>query len=156
LAKRIYLDANAIIKAVEGADEGAAPIGLVLISGSADCISSELTLAEALVGVWKVAARDAPDEWLAAGYERLFAPASPLRVVPVERDTLRRAARLRAADLSLKLPDAIHLATALIAGCSTFVSGDRKLLSAAAREGLSVVSIDPADLEALLAGISAP
>ena len=49
-----------------------------------------------------------------------------LRLVAVDRRVVETAARLRA-DLNLKTPDAIHAATALLYGCTTLLTNDRKL-----------------------------
>ena len=46
-----------------------------------------------------------------------------MRLVPIARAVLERAAALRAAT-NLKTPDAIHAATALIEGCTLFVTND--------------------------------
>lgn len=46
--------------------------------------------------------------------------------MPVDRSILVAAARLRA-QLTLRLPDAIHVATALAADCELFVSNDRRV-----------------------------
>jgi predicted nucleic acid-binding protein len=46
--------------------------------------------------------------------------------MPVERAILLRAARLRC-ELHLKLPDAIHVASAVAAGCDLFLSNDHRL-----------------------------
>jgi predicted nucleic acid-binding protein len=45
---------------------------------------------------------------------------------PIARDVAMGAARLRAAS-RMKPPDAIHVATAEVAGCADFVSADRGL-----------------------------
>jgi len=44
-------------------------------------------------------------------------------VVPVSREVLIAAAHLRA-DANLKLPDAIHVATAQLTGCEQFLTND--------------------------------
>ena len=45
-------------------------------------------------------------------------------LLPISRDILHEAARLRANISGLKTPDAIHAATALLHGCTLFVSND--------------------------------
>jgi len=59
-----------------------------------------------------------------AVYEHLLDPAGPLGVRAITRPILTRAAELRAAHTALKLPDAIHAATALLDGCTTFLTND--------------------------------
>ena len=56
----------------------------------------------------------------------MLTPSAWLSVLPVERTILIEAARLQA-QLTLRLPDAIHVATAVAAGCSTLLSNDRRL-----------------------------
>jgi predicted nucleic acid-binding protein len=55
-----------------------------------------------------------------------FLDAAGVTVVPVDRSLARRAARLRATHSSLRLPDAMSLATALATN-ATFVTLDKKL-----------------------------
>jgi predicted nucleic acid-binding protein len=43
------------------------------------------------------------------------------------RRVLRTAAQLRAQDARLRTPDAIQLASALVAGCTTLVTNDRRI-----------------------------
>jgi predicted nucleic acid-binding protein len=62
-----------------------------------------------------------------------FIDAIGARIVPMDRAIARRAAQLRAAHRALRLPDAISLATALIAGAD-FVTLDHRLRKTAARE----------------------
>ncbi len=59
-------------------------------------------------------------------YEEFLTPSPLLTVLPVERDILVDAARMQAL-LSLRLPDAIHVATALAAGCDVVISNDKRL-----------------------------
>lgn len=56
--------------------------------------------------------------------------------MPVTRDLLLDAARLRA-ETRLRLPDAIHMATATRFGCRCFLTEDRDMKSAA---GLGIIS----------------
>jgi predicted nucleic acid-binding protein len=67
------------------------------------------------------------DTELVKTYQALLSDGPALTVVAVSRDILVAAAGLRAADRALKLPDAIHLATALAEGCGIVVSNDRRL-----------------------------
>jgi predicted nucleic acid-binding protein len=51
-------------------------------------------------------------------------------VIPIDRSILVDAAHYRAR-LGIKLPDAIHVATAVAAGCEIFLSNDRKIITPA-------------------------
>lgn len=59
-----------------------------------------------------------------AAYHAMFQGTAYLRFMPVSRSLLLDAARLRA-KMPLKLPDALHVATAEHAGCTTLVTNDR-------------------------------
>ena len=84
--------------------------------------TSELTLAEVLV-------RPMADEnaGLQAAYEEMLQPGDGFQLVPVSRPILIEAARLRAESRALKLPDAIHVATARASGCEVLLTNDRAL-----------------------------
>jgi predicted nucleic acid-binding protein len=62
-----------------------------------------------------------------------FVDAIRANVVPVDRPLARRAAQLRARHRSLRLPDALSLATALAAGAE-LIALDKGLRRLAARE----------------------
>ncbi|MBD0385183.1 MAG: PIN domain-containing protein [Nostoc sp. C3-bin3] len=49
-------------------------------------------------------------------------------MIPVNRQVLIEAAQLRAS-INIKLPDAIHAATALLAQCSTFLTNNQRFRS---------------------------
>ena len=124
LGRRIYLDANVFIYAVEHSPEHAAFLdGLfdLLEAGEVVAVTSELTLAEVLAKPFEDGRAD-----LARLYEEMVAPSAWLSVVPVERAILVTAARL-GPELGLKLPDAIHVASAAATGCELFLSNDRRL-----------------------------
>jgi len=55
-----------------------------------------------------------------------FIAAIGARIVPIDRDIARRAARLRGSHRALRLPDAISLATALVNGAE-LLTLDRRL-----------------------------
>ena len=117
----VYLDTNIFIYAMEGyaAFESALRDLFESMSrGDLLAVTSELTLAEVLVKPF----RDEREDWIRA-YTAAVHQRSSLRVVPIDRATLIEAARLRAT-LGLRLPDAIHAATAVRAGCTTFLTND--------------------------------
>jgi predicted nucleic acid-binding protein len=116
----VYLDANSVIYSVEKH-----PVYWPLLQSlwqaakgkTIELVSSELTLMETLIGPLKTG-----DTVLATAYEQLFHQAQT-RLLPITQPILREAARLRAAT-NLKTPDALHAATALLAGCVLFVTND--------------------------------
>ena len=57
----------------------------------------------------------------------------PVRFIDVGIDIMTNAAELRRVHASLKLPDAIHLATALHAGCTELISQDKKVIAVASK-----------------------
>ncbi len=121
---KVYLDANVFIYAVEAVAEYAVEIEALfsrIDDGSIVAATSELTLAEVLAKPFEAGRHD-----IARINEDMLAPSAWLAVLPVDRTTLIEAARLQSG-LALRLPDAIHVATALAAGCTAVVSNDRRL-----------------------------
>jgi len=120
---RIYVDTNTWIYALEGYSEFRAELTLLfeqIQAGTIIGITSELTLAELLVKPCQdrdVAQQDR--------YKKAIANRKNFFVVPVLRDLLIDAAAIRA-NTQLKLPDAIHAATALRAESTTFLTNDRQ------------------------------
>ena len=126
----LYLDANALIYAVEnvpGFGDKMRGVFQRIDAGELRGLTSELSLAETLVKPLRDGASAT-----AAAYEQLLHPAGRLSVAAVSRPVLTRAAELRAAHASLKLPDAIHAATALLHGCTTFLTNDARFETVAA------------------------
>ena len=132
-AKIAYLDTNAIIRFVESEDEGLLFLFEKAASGQLRLITSELTLAEVLVSPLKEG-----DAKPAEIYEEFLTDGTSLEVRPVDRATLRKSAQIRAT-LGNKGPDAIHIATALLADCSILVSSDQRLRLPS---GLAQVGLD--------------
>ena len=119
-----YLDTNLFIYAVEGyAPEEAFVRELfnALEQGELAAATSELALAEVLVQPFALGRED-----VVATYTDLLRPSERLAVVPVDRAVLVEAARQRAV-LGLRMPDAIHVATAFAFGCGVFLTNDRRL-----------------------------
>ena len=119
--KQIYLDANVFIYALEGMTPWVGELADLFTGideGGCTAVTSELTLAECLVRPFAIGNDTVVNSYLAALKPRRY-----LSVVPISKDTLLEAAKLRATQ-GLKLPDAIHAATAIAEGCSVLVSND--------------------------------
>jgi predicted nucleic acid-binding protein len=76
----------------------------------------------------------------------MIASGPALVVPPVDRDVLIDGARLRSTRSVLKLPDALHCATAARHGCRAIVTDDRRLPRDV---GVPVVRFGPASLAEL-------
>lgn len=92
-------------------------------NGKRDVVTSALTLLEVLVVPYRAGNRA-----LAERYEALLTRGRGVRMLDLSHDHLRAAAQLRAAT-GVKVPDALQLVAAIGAGCSTFVTNDRRLPS---------------------------
>lgn len=119
----IYLDTNILIDMVEATGEAPDLMRRMRIDHPVDqpakFVTSALTLAEVLVHPLRE-----NRQGVAALYRRMLSGEAWLSVIGISPDILEHAAALRAARRSLKLPDAIHVATAMQAGCSHFLTQD--------------------------------
>jgi predicted nucleic acid-binding protein len=97
------------------------PLFIAADEGRVVLVTSALTLMEVLVMPYR-----AGDDRLAARYEALLSAAGGVRLIPIDPGTLRAAARIRAVN-GTRTPDALQLAAALGAGCTSFVTNDRRL-----------------------------
>ena len=88
-------------------------------SGKLRAVTSELTVAEVLVKPL----RDGNSQ-LHVAFERMLQSSGSLTMVPVSRMIWTQAAAVRATS-PLKFPDAIHAATAIEQGCTSFLANDR-------------------------------
>lgn len=137
LGRRAYLDTNIVIYAVEGF-AGVADKLRALLQAMDDleivAVTSELTLAEVLI-------RPLQDRNLKVqqAYRTFLTPTPALEVIPISRDILEEAARVRATT-KLKLPDAIHLATAKLNGCDSFLTNDDSFKSTGVMANVKMLS----------------
>jgi predicted nucleic acid-binding protein len=99
-----------------------APIFEDVAAGRREVVTSTLTLLEVLVVPYRAGNLD-----LADAYEAYLSHSRGVRLVDIGRPQLRMAAQLRALHPSVRTPDALQLASALSAGCPTFVTNDRDL-----------------------------
>ena len=136
--ERIYLDTNVFIYALEGSVEvkaQVAPLFAAVDAGELSVVTSDLTMAEVLVHPYRMG-----DLKLVDRYERLLAPRPNLARIPVSLPLWRAAARHRAST-KLRLPDAVHLATAEAERCTFVVTNDQGF---AAASSVAVVLIGEA------------
>ena len=124
LGGRTYLDANLYIYAFEGIKTHRKRMAELLAAidrQQATVIASELLFTEVLPRPMKEGRRDLVERYL-----DLFRGTSRIHLVPVDRSAILRSVHLRA-DFGLRSMDALHLATALVHDCETFVTNDRRL-----------------------------
>ncbi|MDE3154548.1 MAG: PIN domain-containing protein [Acidobacteriota bacterium] len=104
--------------------------------GRRQLVTSVLTLMEVLVAPYR-----AGDRALARRYDVLLTRSRGVRLVDFTREHFRAAAQLRAVT-AVKTPDALQLVSAMAAGCTTFVTNDRRLPPVT---GLRVLLLDDFD-----------
>ena len=123
-ASTLYLDANILIYFIEGAPDLRARVGSVLAQSDSRGIAlatSNLTIAECLHGAWR-----RRDRALVNVYRGFFSTNDLVRLVGIDDEILAAAAEF-AATCEIKLIDAIHVASAVSAGCEALLTNDRRL-----------------------------
>lgn len=120
----IYLDANVIIRLVEGLAAVRLPLEKRIATerasgGKPSLMTSKLS---------RIECRCKPLATMHAAlalYDTFFVGAE-LRLIDIDDAVIEKATELRA-QLNVKTPDAIHLASAIVAGASAFLTGDQGL-----------------------------
>ena len=123
--ERIYLDTNIFIYALEAYPAYVSTLTSLFAAideGTIKAVTSELTLAEVLI---KPMMDDNAE--LQTVYKETLRSSEAFSVIPVNRQILIEAAKLRAESETLRLPDAIHLATARVHHCTFFLTNDKRL-----------------------------
>jgi predicted nucleic acid-binding protein len=118
---RFYLDANVFIYAIEGNADVADPLRQLFDlfrAGRGIGVTSELTLAEVLPKTSSAQRRN---------YLNMIVWSRIFDLRPVSRDILIETAEYREYAGMPKLPDAIHVVTAIRAECRTVLSADLRL-----------------------------
>jgi predicted nucleic acid-binding protein len=139
---RAYVDANVFIAAFEHAGAHSDHAWWILRAielGEINGVTSEITLAEVLV---KPIERGASD--LASAYEKMIVSGPSFEVLPIVRDILVSAAGIRGRRASVRLPDAIHVASAMAMECGIFISDDRRLKLP---DGMMLLGVTPFTLD---------
>lgn len=131
----VYLDASGLIYSVERVEPYRTllePMWRKAQDGNLTIVSSPLLVVEALVK--PLQDRNTAIEMQ---YRELFS-ANAVRLLEASYAVFEDAARLRAAT-GLKIPDALHAATALRAGCALFITNDNDFRHV---DGLPVIVLD--------------
>ncbi len=143
---RVYLDTNIFIEIFEGRGRLSELLTRLLTAVENEdrqrLVTSQLALAELLVKPIALQRED-----LISVYDNWTISNTYLEVVPVVRELLKDAAALRANDKSLKLPDAIHLTTAIGTQCRYFLTRDKRIKG---QYGVEILDATPGNVEALL------
>lgn len=124
---RLYLDTNIFIALGEGTDAISALLFDLIARQMPEerfLFTSELSLAELLVHPYRER-----NEELISLYDNWITSGGWLTAGPVNRSVLLSAALIRAQYGSIKLPDAIHLSTAIGFECTHFLTADKRLPS---------------------------
>jgi len=119
----IYADANVIIRLIEGDAAARAPLETRLfpLRGSGRFLqTSQLSRLECRSKPMR-----AGDKALLALYDAFFASVE-VEVLPMTIAVVDKATELRA-NMNLKTPDALHVATAILSGATAFLTGDKGL-----------------------------
>ena len=115
---KIYLDTNVFIYATEYADQRRTLLVDLFLSGL-PFVTSSITLAELV---------DKPHQLRQDRFIDIYRDSiknsSWLTVVPVDDEVAYHAGILKSGRKGLKLPDALHLSSAIAMGCSHFLTGD--------------------------------
>ncbi|RAI43239.1 type II toxin-antitoxin system VapC family toxin [Rhodoplanes roseus] len=123
-ALSVYIDTNIFIYSIEGTAETAEPARKLmrfLRNNPGIAVTSEITLAESLAPTKRQDALPLPVKRRV--YLDLLVGSRAVELVPVSREILIETAELRTV-ANLKLPDAIHLATAARMRCRSLVCED--------------------------------
>lgn len=124
IGQKLYFDANLFIYTLEEVAPWVEVTSQILAAvdvGECSAATSELTLAECLVKPLALGRTDVVQQYLSLLQNRRF-----FTVLPLSREILIEAAILRATT-RLKLPDALHVATAQRQNCTLFVTNDDRL-----------------------------
>lgn len=123
LGKRVYIDTNILIYLFEGFEEY-----LPLLQELAQCVDNnditlltgEVTLAEILVMPFKKDDTGAINLYTKALNDRKF-----IELVPTTQKVYIKTAFLRATLSSMKTPDSIHVASAMVGKADIFITNDQ-------------------------------
>jgi predicted nucleic acid-binding protein len=120
---RVYLDANVVIHLAEGSKPHTAALAAFMADLRGQCftaVTSALTLAELLAPALR------QDRWSEAKRLRAFVEEGPIEMIDPTREAYAEAARTRS-EFDLSTLDALHVACAVEAGCTIFLTQDQAI-----------------------------
>jgi predicted nucleic acid-binding protein len=133
---RIGLDTGPIIYFIEDSpafQPALVPLFQAADAGQVELVTSAITLLEVLVVPYR-----AGNHALASRYEALLTRSRGMTLIELSRGQLRRAAQLCAAT-GFRTPDALQLTATIDAGCTSFVTSDRRMRGV---KGLRIVQLE--------------
>ena len=133
--RRVYFDTNVFIYFMDGKAsylEQCLPLFQAVEAGRITGVSGELVIAELLVKPMSI------NDMIGAQKARAFFDDGFFQAIPHDRDMLELAAHIRATQ-KLYMIDAVHVATAIKAGCSHFITNDEQIAERA--KGIQVIRL---------------
>ena len=124
IGKRVYIDTNIIIYLIEGFPAYQSltdDVRDMLENDEFDAYTSELSICECLVKPLKVGASD-----ITSLFHTFLEESGCFSLIPVDKDILISSAYI-SASTGMKIPDAIHVATAIASDCDIFLSNDKNI-----------------------------
>ena len=118
--EKCFFDTNVFIYALDmGMDEAQRVLEEAIMSDSA--VTSAITIMEYCTGIYRKATEKEVKAF------RNFIEENYIHVSSADKETALLAAKLRGDNTSLKLLDALQLATAVKEGCEVFYTNDKRL-----------------------------
>ena len=124
LGRRIYLDTNLYIYLLEGIEpyrQRMADLAAEIDRRDVEVVASELIFTELLPRPVRDGRRDLVERYL-----DLLQRTPRITLAPVDSRVILHAVHLRA-DFGLRSMDALHVATALLHACETFLTNDQRI-----------------------------
>lgn len=117
--QKVYLDSNLYISALnkDALTEHIVALFEQAEAGTLQIVSSVLVYGEVIK----------KSSTAVYGHTMQFLDVLPVTYTPLDKTVMLLAAKLRLSHPALKLPDAIHIATALINNCEELLSEDKQL-----------------------------
>jgi len=141
---RLYIDASPLIYFVERNPAYVDRVRAIIEqvdAGSLEGVSSVMVLTEVLAHPIRL-----KESGIQRAYHRILRNSTNFRLIPLQESTAVEAANFRA-HYNLRTPDALHIATALEAGCEAFLTNDHALRRVSEIRALVLDDLELPDVE---------